>query len=62
MSSWFELNTIVDPSGLIATCSTSNPPGVSSVALPPSTDTEYRCVKPSFSQGNTMRLPAAQSS
>src|SRR2546430_5428967 len=49
---------IFAPSGLAATCSTSNAPGVSSVARPPSAGTEYRCVHPSFSQGNTIRSPA----
>src|SRR5256886_15377861 len=49
---------IFAPSGLAATCSTSNAPGVSSVARPPSAGTEYRWVHPSFSQGNTIRSPA----
>src|SRR2546422_4329456 len=39
------LPIFVAPSGLMPTCSTSNPPGVRSVARPPSTGTAYRCVQ-----------------
>src|SRR5439155_25577127 len=37
-------------------------PGVSRVAAPPDNATAYRCVQPSFPQGNTSRLPATHSS
>src|SRR6478672_1711013 len=43
------------PSGEAVTCSTSNPPGVSSAGAPPPSATLYRWVQPSASHGNTMR-------
>src|ERR1043166_1665960 len=40
--------------------STSKLPGVSASTDPPSAGIEYKCIHPSFSEGNSKRSPATQ--
>src|SRR6266481_3514969 len=61
MSSWFEEKITSSRFALIETNSTSKFPGVSSLAVAPLAETEYRCNQPSRSQGKTIWPRAPQS-
>src|SRR5438046_6078980 len=58
MSPLFGEHTTKDLSGDEATFSTSNSPGLSIVSAPPCAGIAYRCIHPSFSEGDNKRSPA----